>query len=253
MKGLYPEILFHFTNKAGLFGILENTFKVSYSRESVSTKTTKKEFAVPIVSFCDLRLSELRSHMNKYGKYGIGMSKLWALKKGLNPVIYISTESHLTNSLLPAIDKLSEITNTTDDPNIITSLADTYMSILHSLSYIKNYQGDLSREFHPTITGYRFADEREWRYVPNPDGSFAQFLNLKHIKTKEDKQLQNGKLSKLHLTFTPEDIKYLILEKDEERIELIEHLEKVKDRFDESTRRRLASRILTADQIENDI
>lgn len=253
MPSLYPEILFHFTDKQGLWGILADTFKISYSRECISGKNDKKRFAVPIVSFCDLRLSELREHMKKYGKYGIGMSKEWAISKGLNPVIYVSNGSHLISSFFPAIDKLYNITTATTDHNISTELANAYMSILHTLSYFKNYQGDLKRDFTPTISRYRFADEREWRYVPNPDGSFNPFLNIEKVKSSEDKKLENSKIAHLKLNFTPEDIKYLIVEKDDERIELIKHLEAVKGRFNEDIRRRLASRILTADQIEKDI
>lgn len=78
MSSLYPDILFHFTSRDGLYGILENSFKISYARERIVGKSKSTEFAVPMVSFCDLRLSELKDHMSKYGSYGIGLSKSWA-------------------------------------------------------------------------------------------------------------------------------------------------------------------------------
>ena len=85
-ESLYPDILFHFTNKEGLFGLLESTFKVSYAREKIIGKNSTREIGVPMVSFCDLKLSELKSHMNDYGVYGIGLTKEWALKNSLNPM-----------------------------------------------------------------------------------------------------------------------------------------------------------------------
>jgi len=82
----YPSILFNFTRKHdALRGILRDTFRLSMAREIVESKGANKEFAVQMVSFCNLRLSELPVHMKKYGRYGIRMSKEWAMRQGLNP------------------------------------------------------------------------------------------------------------------------------------------------------------------------
>jgi len=51
----------------------------------------------------------------------------------------------------------------------------------------------------------------------------------------------------------PNDIKYLIIDNDDEITELIHHLRRVKGRFDQDTIDRLSSRILTAEQINNDV
>lgn len=74
---LYPDILFHFTKKQNLYDILSDTFKVSYARERILGGDRIKEFAIPMVSFSDLRLSELKENIGTYGKYGIGMTKEW--------------------------------------------------------------------------------------------------------------------------------------------------------------------------------
>jgi hypothetical protein len=58
MAAEYPSILFHFTQKHdALKGILRNTFRPSMARETIENNGADKEFAVPMVSFCDLRLS----------------------------------------------------------------------------------------------------------------------------------------------------------------------------------------------------
>lgn len=97
---LYPDILFHFTKKENLFKILESAFNVSYAREIIIGKSSEREFAIPMVSFCDLRLTELKSHMIKYGSYGIGLTKQWANANGLNPVMYIINSGHV-DPLIP--------------------------------------------------------------------------------------------------------------------------------------------------------
>ncbi|WP_057937859.1 abortive infection system antitoxin AbiGi family protein [Algoriphagus resistens] len=71
---LYPQILFHFTKKKSLYTILNETFKASYARERIIGGNNTKEFAVPMVSFSDLRLSELKNNIGTYGKFGIGFT-----------------------------------------------------------------------------------------------------------------------------------------------------------------------------------
>ena len=58
--------LFHWTNKDSLIGILKNEFKINYCRENLSLKRDiQMTIRVPLVSFCDIPLSESRNQMNK--------------------------------------------------------------------------------------------------------------------------------------------------------------------------------------------
>ncbi len=81
---LHPSILFHFTKSFdNLKAILLEAFKPSYANETIRGKKKDgsefvKEFAVPIASFCDLRVSELQEHIENYGSFGIGLTKEWA-------------------------------------------------------------------------------------------------------------------------------------------------------------------------------
>lgn len=256
MKGsLHPDILFHFTSKISLFEILRTTFKVSYARELVIGPGQRRELGVPMVSFSDLKLSELKKFIDDdYGKYGIGLSKEWANKNGLNPVMYISRHCNTTDNLINGIDGIYRHLNKLTDMSEINDLGQSYMNIIDIYRYIKNYDGELERVGKPKNDNYRFADDREWRYVPKIESAgIRPFVPISTIRTKAQKKELNDTIDHLRLSFQPEDIKYLIVDKDEERIELITHLELVKNRYDEVTRRRLASRILTIDQILNDI
>jgi Putative abortive phage resistance protein AbiGi, antitoxin len=249
---LYPEILFHFTSKQGLIGILEEDFKVSYARERIVGIKKSTEFAVPIVSFCDLRLSELKAHMGKYGNYGIGLTKEWANRSGLNPVLYMSKHCSSTAAFIHAVEALHSHLKAKHEhePNIKVSTG--YMDILNLYRYMKNYEGDLTRN-GKTARNYRFADEREWRYVPPIAGDVWSFVPLSMVKTPAQKAALNAALASRTLTFRPADIRYLIVKTDADRAALLDQLESVDSRFDEPTRRRLANRVLTAKQIANDV
>jgi len=252
-ESLYPDILFHFTSKEGLMGILKGTFSVSYAREKIVGKNTSTEFAVPMVSFCDLKISELKNHMEKYGHYGIGLTKNWANNHGLNPVFYTNKYSPFTSDFIKAVQELHKQIDHISGVDNQFHAEVNYMKILNSYRYIKNYEGTLVRKNGVTTRNYRFADEREWRYIPPLNASMFPFVSKDEISSDDKKQQYNQNISHIKLEFSPEDIKYLIINSDDEITELIDHLESVKGRFDESTRRLLASRILTAEQIKNDV
>jgi hypothetical protein len=248
---LYPNILFHFTNKKSLYDILGSTFKVSYARERILGGNQIKEFAVPMVSFSDLRLSELKDNIGTYGKFGIGLTKEWAINNGLNPVMYASQNSLFTENFINGTEDFFKLVNKSNDTSGRFETA--YNNTLNTLRYIKNYQGDLIRPGKKTIKDYVFANEREWRYVPPISENILAFIPIDRIKTSKQKSQFNQKVKHLRLNFQPDDIKYLIVEKDQDINELISHLRQVKGRFSFDTVDRLASRILTYEQIEKDV
>jgi hypothetical protein len=247
----YPDILFHFTDQDSLYSILNSTFKVSYARERIIGGNKLKEFAVPMVSFSDLRLSELKDNIGTYGKYGIGLTKEWAISNGLNPVMYASHNSLFTENFIKGIEDFFELVNNSDD--VTGRYENAYNNTLNTLRYIKNYQGDLIRPDRVTIKDYVFANEREWRYVPPISETIPPFVQADKIKTANQKSHYNQLARNVRLNFQPDDIKYLIVEKDEEINSLITHLRLAKGRFPYNTVDRLSSRILTYDQIERDV
>lgn len=248
---LYPDILFHFTTKQSLYAILSDTFKVSYARERILGGDRIKEFAVPMVSFSDLRLSELKENIGTYGKFGIGMTKEWAINKGLNPVMYASRESLFTENFLIGIEDIFSLVINSDDTT--GRFENAYNSTINTLRYLKNYKGDLIRPGRPTKANYVFANEREWRFVPPITDDIQSFIPIDKIKTSNQKSYYNRQVSHIRLQFKPDDIKYLIVERDSDINSLINHLRQVKNRFSPETIDRLSSRILTYEQIENDI
>lgn len=88
--------VFHFTRSSeNLISILAHTFRPHFCLEDLnvvmpdSRHEEDLEFAIPMVSFCDIPLSQVSPHLKHYGNYGIGLSKDWAISSGLAPVLYV--------------------------------------------------------------------------------------------------------------------------------------------------------------------
>ena len=250
---LYPTTLFHFTKRQNLYKILEDTFKPSYAREKIIGPKSNREFAVPMISFCDLKLHELKYFLS-YGKYGIGLDKEWANRKGLTPVLYINRHSSLMDNFIHGIDGFFRIIDKDINENYFNSV-EVYNNLMNTYRYIKNYEGELWRKGKLKNLNYRFADEREWRFVPDfTIENFPAFLPISKIESKEEKEYYNSKILDFRLTFNPEDIKYLIVKDESQILKLVNHLKRVKGgRFHDSILEKLKTRILTIQQIKNDI
>lgn len=248
---LYPSTLFHFTKeKEALFGILASNFKISYAKETIVGRSQTKVFHVPMVSFCDLRLSEVATHMKRYGKYGIGMSKQWAVSKGLNPVAYWSSQARLIDNIQKKLEAdYADIFGEVDTVKTIHKTRN-YGNLIDVFRFVKNYEGRLVRASGKVIDPYRFADEREWRYVPEDKDQFPPFLSEGANKRDYNNQICE------RLEFVPDDIRYIIVSDEEERLEMIEHIKVGTEKgmkYGNEAVVRLTSRILTAEQIWNDV
>ncbi|HGY6874107.1 TPA: abortive infection system antitoxin AbiGi family protein, partial [Escherichia coli] len=95
VNSLHPTTLFHFTkNEEAFYSILtELYFKPFLARERIVGVKGRRNFAVPMVSFCDIKLSQIKDHSGKYGEFGFGLTKEWAEKNDLHPVLYMNQGS----------------------------------------------------------------------------------------------------------------------------------------------------------------
>lgn len=248
---LSSNTLIHFTGtKDSLRKILEENFRIYNCKESVVLGGTLSEFYVPMVSFCDIPLSEVKEHISKYGSYGIGMTKEWGKRRGLNPVLYVAQTSTLSASYRTA---WRHFTKMDDDDTDIDQWSDEQRAIADVLRYIKNYEGDLKRK-GTTVLDYRFSDEREWRYVPAYNESCEMILGAPYYEVPENRKDADAKLEHLRLEFEPNDIKYIIIDNDAEIGEFIDHLRRAKGKtYSLHDIERLTTRILTSEQIRSDM
>lgn len=244
---LSANTLIHFTaDKTSLKSILEENFRVFNCSEEVDFGTEKVRYVVPMVSFCDIPLSEIKAHISKYGRYGIGMTKAWGVRHRLNPVLYMAQGSHLSESYRNAFVHFADLELGKDGKWTVEQ-----KSLIDVIRYIKNYEGDLTRKSN-TTKNYRFSDEREWRYVPPFSEACEMVIGAPDYQ--KDKKSYDCHLENLRLTFEPNDIKYIIIDNDAEIGEFIDHLRRAKGKkYSLDDIERLTTRILTTQQIEQDI
>lgn len=175
-----PNSIFHVTNFNGLKSILKDkSFKINYCREIIETLNDDYNFiGVPMVSFCDIPLYEIKTQLKSYGGYCIGLKKSWAAEKGLSPVIYLEKNSNILSS---SLDILHSYIFKDNDPE---NMSEVQIALANFYRHIKNYEGDLIRK-HKTYKNYRFSNEREWRYCPtkNELKNYPYLLDTTFTKT----------------------------------------------------------------------
>ena len=185
-----------------LASILKEGFRLKYCLEMLHIDDNKSHAAHPMISFCDIPLSNSAQHFSAYGKYGIGLSKEWAIKNGVNPVIYIDRNSLFASCVKELIiERRKTKTNLTDKQK---------KEILQIKSYAKNYSGPLKRKSIKT-QNYRFYDEREWRLVPSAEILQKAPFSVNSSKYKERKDFYNKKVSEIRIKFGVNDISYIIV------------------------------------------
>lgn len=238
--------IIHFTaGKQALKGILTDNFRLKYCRETIVLGDSTLILHVPMVSFCDIPLSQIKDHIGKYGSYGIGLTRKWAIDNNLNPVLYLEPQSHLAKSYLDAFRFFGKDKREDDDyKSALKNFADAFR-------YIKNYQGTLTRK-DVEFSDYRFSDEREWRYVPATSSECKMLYT--GGSSKEVVENATTSLEPMRLKFEPKDIKYIVINDDSEISEFVAHLRDAKgSNFSLQEVEKLTTRIMTAEQIKTDI
>ncbi len=254
MSILSPDTLFHFTpSLENLLGILKNTFYPRFCYDEFdlvdNDPQTFLEDALPMVCFCDIPLSLLINHINTYGNYGLGMTKEWGLRKGLNPVIYFAKNSHLAKNY----NVLTQ--------DLVWHHSPTAKAFQETMGYMKPYEGTLYRNGKATVEKVRFYDEHEWRYLPDTsvltDNGMRSFLQHHQYMNPQELANANSRLEteKTRLAFEADDIKYIIIKDENEINQMVEDLRNIKGiihGYDKKTVDRLVSRIITVKQIKDD-
>lgn len=127
--------------------------------------------------------------------------------------------------------------------------------LIYMLEHIKPFEG-LS---HKTGDNVKFYDEREWRHVPffyNDDSGKLNFvgpLTKEEFNDPEKLRQNNSMLEQHKLSFEPKDIKYVIVRNENEILEMVDYLHRVKSKkYDENQIKILTSRIITCEQIQKD-
>lgn len=252
IKSLSSNTLFHFTDSIEkLFSILINDFYPRYSLEFYSLFFPKSsERAIPMVSFCDIPLSQVSNHSTVYGSYALGLSKSWGIKKNICPVIYV-----YKNSRISQMYEIIENELLLNDNIEISS--DSKIAITEIYRYLKPYEGRLWRNGKLQNKKVRFYDEKEWRFIPSYKSLHKYRVRGALSKDKYDdnsiRNDENKKLEVLKLTFQPNDIKYIIVKNEKEILTMLDRVINIKrGKFTYEDVQLLTTRILTMEQILDD-
>jgi hypothetical protein len=177
------------------------------------------------------------------------MSKHWAKRNKLNPVLYFEEKSTFTQSLIERFDFAMQkhFNNKSDD-----DLKQEFYYFLYLLAFSKNYEGELkTKKIH--YDNYRFSDEREWRYVPQ----VAEVVEEWFYKTYDDYDLNktayNNHISKYRLSFELTDINFIIVNDSSEILEFYDLLSTIfADEIKHKKLTRIPVNFFTNDQIKSD-
>lgn len=259
---LSSNCITHYTNEfSKLKNVLNGEIYGSYCKEVLKYRTETIPRIVPMISFCDMPIKTYANINSPYGKFGISLSKQWARKNKLTPVLYIDKSSRLlenyvnslTNSLttLQIADKI--LKQNQKNAQITKRITNSMEYLSYSLMYTKHYEDELKREnyYEPN---YRFYDEREWRYIPEFNCAVCELK-----KTEEEYNLWRGDsknkplLDEVKLDFIASDIENLIVANDSDRDEMIELIKTSQLDFENTSKEILFTKILTLEHIEQNL
>jgi abortive phage resistance protein AbiGi (putative antitoxin) len=267
---LSSATLFHFTRSLEILKkILAEGFKPFYCSEDLTMFGVAECPGIPMASFCDIPLSHARRHVDDYGRYAIGLDKKWGMSKNIAPVHYIYEGSMCARVIFDVYHSLPkeafEVDCTCMKFNTRTAI----------FFYGKPYRGHLRRKDTTSEKVVEkgevtFYDEREWRYVPFADqtkateevpaGVRAMLSEREYAKPEILDEASTSLHNHYRLTFGAEDVKYLIVENEDEIPELVDFIYSVQADCEnrelrscpENDKKRLTTRVISMRQIEQD-
>lgn len=238
---LSTDELFHFTSFENLKLILDSSYfypkyNLEYTLLSTQHDAVIPFLLIPMVCFCDIPLNLVSKHQERYGKCGIGLKKSWAMKNGLNPVIYIQSDSHLGNIFSDLGGVVPDFIPIINDhyksdlriPQVFSYLTDSFRYLSYFLKQIENKKeitfqdGDKKVKFEKR----KFYDEREWRYIPfEAELDNNLFQPVDNYKDDSEMQRCNTLLKNYRLNFNIADISHIFVENREQELEIKSILE----------------------------
>lgn len=244
--------IFHFTKSLNtLQSILQtNGFYPQYHLEDTSWLNVLgwSPMAFPMVCFCDIPLSRISVHVKDYGKYGLGMSRSWAIRKGLNPILYISAKAPISESIFQVVRWAGKDARNDQTQDVNDKI---YKHTNFILAHIKALSREMS-DVDGIIITKEFYQENEWRYVPRVEGIHKVISKTKYdnqeIRTKFNEKLKRQAV----LKFEPNDIQYLFVNSEEDVGPLCTFIYTELKEISPAERETLVTRIMKLEDIEKD-
>ncbi|MFI7799323.1 hypothetical protein PSFL_03930 [Pseudomonas sp. DD1] len=238
--------LFHFTkNNEILKSLLKNGFWPRYCLEDIAWQNEEFDFvAFPMVCFCDIPISRINEHVAFYGSFGVGLTREWGLKNGLNPVCYMAKSETFETSLNHVLDLAHEHE---DDDTRLESLNHAR----YVLSYFKPIHGRMI--IGGESINKEFYQESEWRYVPRHENLDHYLLESDFNNKKKLDKANKTSLDYCLLKFLPSDIRYIFVPTDADIPNIINFIQTELDNYPSSELKVLLSRVTSLESIAVDL
>ena len=192
-----------------------------------------KKIAFPMKCFCDINMHRLEVHLECYGYYGLAFEKAWGMRKGMQPLQYINPNSNLRRDF----SEVFTVAMNLDGQDEKSPQSKMGNFLLHELMYYKPYDGIIKNRNTNKKKRKCFADECEWRFIPNVSGTgFHQILRDEEIINADSFEMLNNGLEKVvdvALSFNYEDLKYIIIKKKEDFYVLLDTIKNINISDDE--------------------
>lgn len=231
--------LFHFTDTLDVLKlILKNCFQPRFCQEDVEWLDMEwRHLAYAMTCFCDIPLSRINEHTAFYGKYGLGLTKEWGIRQGLEPVLYIRPNG----AIAKVLDNMMMQSSADDDHEEEKRAGDLFTL----LRYVKPVKGKMWKA--DRLVDKEFFQENEWRYSPAMDWILID------KEFEGEKEEANRRALAHTLMFTPQDIKYIFVDDDSEIPEIMDFIDKSMGHFAPDDIKILQSRIISLKTIAADI
>lgn len=257
-------------------GLRPNICLESYSDGSGSLY----KIGIPMVSFCDIPLTRMQSLSRRYGSYGIGLKKEWAINNDVNPILYITSKllinslNNLKNNLRLIEDNRNSIyakhsvSNPETGETVVPISSSENRDVLnnfilqHSETYAYKYFHAFSK-YIDDIHKVKDNDylDNEWRY-PLITSLSDWLWNEDDYNKWERTQIDSNGVKKKSvydpLIFNREDITYIIVKRNHEISELINFIELLDNvggsdkGLNQDDSKLLMTKIISLETIEND-
>ena len=202
-----------------------------------------------MVCFCDIPLARISEHISFYGEFGIGVTRTWAEKNNLNPVIYLSRDTPISSALARLLRDGAVAANRGSGFN--GHYENSGLDVNSVISYVKPVSGSISIDGAPTDKD--FYQENEWRYVPSKSEINMWISKENHLN--EEVLKANNDNSKLHgsLKLEPCDIVYIFVKSDSDIPIVVDYIQTELGDFSGNDLKILVSRVTSTESISVDL
>ena len=275
MPSYRTSSLFHFTKDPGvLLRILNTGLIPNYCREDLSYFDRTVNVGVPMISFCDIPLTRTSMFKARYGDYAIGLSKKWALRKQINPILYVNDErillslgflraykSSLDSEVKSRGGGKTSISINLSDPESLKGIT-AFINRNNANDAVYSLMGYMKRYISKGPDGSDQSNyiENEWRYVVTGEGIDWKWSldEYKKWRGKGDKPEPSEALKAQKLTFNVEDITHIIVKTESEVHHFVDAILAMKNiggldvMLAEDDRKLLLTKIISQEKIEKD-